>query len=658
VVTISVSDGINTTEWKITVTVKIAKVIKEVAKDEVAIRILILMNADATITTDVQPPGAPIQDMDNITVFKVAATTTDWDDWLYLSVDYSGLDLSSVDPLTLELYYWDASTSSWVLCDNNGIDTTNKLVYANMTKLGTFAVFGDKIVVDTDKDNDNMPDAWEASHGLDNTVNDAAGDLDGDKLENLQEFIYETDPEDKDSDDDELPDGWEVKYKLNPMDSTGDNGAQGDPDDDKYSNIDEYKGGSKPDDDKSVPKDDDSSSGQNWMLIMIVVVVIIILLVLFMMFRRRGDAEEEFEVEEEDEHKPKIVDGTESYVGEGEEEETYVESDLAEDYEPEGMEEEVFEEDEYEFEPDEDIGVETELEPEGVGILRPEVTSIDREDRMEVMELGVVHPCGVCQAVMPVGEKVFQCTCGLITHQNCMGDLRTCPQCGKEIDTDGLGLKPSEKKKKPMIRAETKREIEERTPPRNAYFTFVPGKTAEKDLKTYIEGSMKDKKIGEALAEDNLKFARLFVSKESARIMLDHCYEKGKVKEVMGLMIGETFKYNEEIFSLVKNIVTSDLDATEVNVKFDSFDKLFDQLDQIDYDYQIIGWYHSHPDYSSFMSPTDADTQARMFKHAYQYAVVIDPIRYDMNAFISDLSRKSKVREKPFAIIDSEEVED
>ena len=92
--------------------------------------------------------------------------------------------------------------------------------------------------------------------------------------------------------------------------------------------------------------------------------------------------------------------------------------------------------------------------------------------------------------------------------------------------------------------------------------------------------------------------------------------------------------------------------------KFQSFDKLFDQLDEITYNYQILGWYHSHPDYSSYMSPTDADTQARMFKHPFQYGIVIDPIQFDMNAFVFDPTQPKNIKEKPFAIVDLKDLKD
>jgi hypothetical protein len=52
-------------------------------------------------------------------------------------------------------------------------------------------------IVDTD--GDGLPDVWEDTHGLNKLVNDAALDPDGDTLNNAQEFIAGTDPQDAQS---------------------------------------------------------------------------------------------------------------------------------------------------------------------------------------------------------------------------------------------------------------------------------------------------------------------------------------------------------------------------------------------------------------------------------------------------------------------------
>lgn len=76
-----------------------------------------------------------------------------------------------------------------------------------------------------DTDGDGMPDFYEKTNGLDFETDDAADDLDGDALSNLEEFNGGTNPQVADSDDDGLTDGEEIHtHSTNPLnpDTDGD----------------------------------------------------------------------------------------------------------------------------------------------------------------------------------------------------------------------------------------------------------------------------------------------------------------------------------------------------------------------------------------------------------------------------------------------------
>jgi hypothetical protein len=50
-----------------------------------------------------------------------------------------------------------------------------------------------------DSDNDEMPDSWEEQYGLNPFVNDASDDPDNDGFSNIQEYRANTDPKNPDS---------------------------------------------------------------------------------------------------------------------------------------------------------------------------------------------------------------------------------------------------------------------------------------------------------------------------------------------------------------------------------------------------------------------------------------------------------------------------
>ncbi len=82
-------------------------------------------------------------------------------------------------------------------------------------------------VADTDSDSDETPDCIDAFPSDPNEWLDTDGDGTGNNA-------------DLDDDDDDLPDAWELLYGLKPLDATGGNGKDGDPDKDSLTNYEEY----------------------------------------------------------------------------------------------------------------------------------------------------------------------------------------------------------------------------------------------------------------------------------------------------------------------------------------------------------------------------------------------------------------------------------
>jgi pseudolysin len=129
-------------------------------------------------------------------------------------------------------------------------------------------------LISRDVDLDGMLDAWELIYGLDPAdPADAALDLDGDGLINLEEFrlgtdvlaadsdsdtvsdgdevnVYGSDPLNTDTDGDQMPDGYEVDNGLDPTNAAD---AYDDADSDGLNNLGEFRLGYDPQDAGSVP---------------------------------------------------------------------------------------------------------------------------------------------------------------------------------------------------------------------------------------------------------------------------------------------------------------------------------------------------------------------------------------------------------------------
>jgi len=126
-----------------------------------------------------------------------------------------------------------------------------------------------------------------------------------------------------------------------------------------------------------------------------------------------------------------------------------------------------------------------------------------------------------------------------------------------------------------------------------------------------------------------------FIKEEAMDKIILHSYEVGlEGKEAMGFLIGDVRRWKHD-YSIAFDAITGSLDSTPYSVKFsrDAFEELFDKLDEIEYEYIIVGWYHSHVGYTSFMSNVDIETQRKYFNKPFHVAMVIDPINMEAKAF-------------------------
>ena len=119
--------------------------------------------------------------------------------------------------------------------------------------------------------------------------------------------------------------------------------------------------------------------------------------------------------------------------------------------------------------------------------------------------------------------------------------------------------------------------------------------------------------------------------------------------EVMGLLLGEVFVHQGREYTVVRDVATTDLEATSVSVRFDpeGFESLFASLECARFRYVLVGWYHSHPGHGCFLSSTDVATQRCMFDRPYHTALVVDPVRREIDAFCL---QDDEVRQRRFLV--------
>ena len=193
---------------------------------------------------------------------------------------------------------------------------------------------------------------------------------------------------------------------------------------------------------------------------------------------------------------------------------------------------------------------------------------------------------------------------------------------------------------RPKILRETRRWPEERPPPPKG--TLTPHEWFSEE--------------SEAAYRDVVSSGRtfnLYISRRSEAMMRSHAEKEApKRLEVMGFMLGDVSSWSGSLYATVRDVVTTDLESTSSKVRFDreALPKLFGGLDGSGFDYIIVGWYHSHPGHTCFLSKTDLETQRAMFDQPYHTALVIDPINQDVKAF--KLSGQG-YDEVPFSITDA-----
>ena len=129
---------------------------------------------------------------------------------------------------------------------------------------------------------------------------------------------------------------------------------------------------------------------------------------------------------------------------------------------------------------------------------------------------------------------------------------------------------------------------------------------------------------------------RAYFSPEARAKMHAHATADVSV-EICGVMVGSIIQDKNGPFMVVDDCICCNSATSkfaEVTFTHESWSQINEEMDTKFSDKQIVGWYHTHPNFGVFLSDRDQFIHEHFFSGAGQTAYVIDPIRLEEGLFI------------------------
>ena len=139
-----------------------------------------------------------------------------------------------------------------------------------------------------------------------------------------------------------------------------------------------------------------------------------------------------------------------------------------------------------------------------------------------------------------------------------------------------------------------------------------------------------------------------------------HQLTKDFKNEIFGYLIGNILEWKGQIYVVIEEIlfilgaVHSDKFSTsQIEGTAGKYERRFQKLKKKreNDNLRIVGWWHSHPGFSCFLSHTDLKTQEFFFPESYQVALVVDPHKDEFEFFTLDKNSKNGYKPISYAIL-------
>lgn len=163
----------------------------------------------------------------------------------------------------------------------------------------------------------------------------------------------------------------------------------------------------------------------------------------------------------------------------------------------------------------------------------------------------------------------------------------------------------------------------------------------------YVPTKVDEEIISPALGNgDKKKVSQIIFKPHAVRCLKKHIgwgtQTDFNVTEQQGILLGQVFQTPSGYTGVVEEVLLSEAIGNQVFVEsaHSQWFAMEQQMDKLNESrkrkYVKIGWWHTHPNMSVFMSGTDKGTQSAYFHKDWQFAVVANPQDERIAAFVGE----------------------